>query len=427
VQLRFATIGSTKSQHQSITKVGDVNLHNRIATKAGNTANNTARKNATQKNGLKLTRNLTHRQRHKSSAAFELPRETAWDKIQNFLLTPLVPPVPRWILPRHYSITLSELFGHGSFILVALSYSVNDFLTLRIIAVAGSAAMLVFTYFHPHGRVLWLPFKWNLLFIAINSYRIGKVLYNKRMATNLPLDLKKFHDEHFSMVSLMDFSKLCRIGQMETFEPKEVIVSQGQMNPYIRIVISGELDCNRDEMLTYQMTAGDFISEAGFHAGLELVGSVRATGTAINNSKNIVKTIRFHRDDLMKLLENEPSLNISLKSAASLDIIRKLKAQRRLVLNHKIYDPEEWTKKRNEMSEARYISILHNILSHHGHLDNHRKEIENYRRVHNIDDEKHVRAVKRCGWSLQEYEIGHKIEREVVDYSTFWNGFRWLK
>ena len=56
-------------------------------------------------------------------------------------------PVPRWITPRHYTTTISECLGHSSFLLVAISYAVDDFLMLRCIAVAGSTAMLFFTYY----------------------------------------------------------------------------------------------------------------------------------------------------------------------------------------------------------------------------------------------------------------------------------------
>jgi hypothetical protein len=56
-------------------------------------------------------------------------------------------PIPRWISPRLHTITFSEVLGHSSFVLVAISYAVDDFLLLRCIAVAGSTAMLFFTYY----------------------------------------------------------------------------------------------------------------------------------------------------------------------------------------------------------------------------------------------------------------------------------------
>ena len=94
-----------------------------------------------------------------SSSSAAARRSSVIDIINNVLNTPREIPIPRWISPQRHTFTVSECFGHASFFLVAVSYAVDDFLQLRLIAIAGSTAMLVFTYFHPHGRVLWLPFK----------------------------------------------------------------------------------------------------------------------------------------------------------------------------------------------------------------------------------------------------------------------------
>jgi hypothetical protein len=148
------------------------------------------------------------------------------DSLNAVLLKPRTVSIPRWISPQHYTITLSECFGHSSFILVAASYAVDDFLHLRIIAVAGSTAMLFFTYFHPHGRILWLPFKWNVLFILINSYRIGKVYMDRFMAQKLDEDLLHVRDDHFSVVDPIDFAKLVRAGRVANYKQGDLIVGQ---------------------------------------------------------------------------------------------------------------------------------------------------------------------------------------------------------
>ena len=69
------------------------------------------------------------------------------EALETFLRKTRTIPIPRWITPRHYTITFSEVLGHSSFLLVAISYAVDDFLLLRCIAVAGSTAMLFFTYY----------------------------------------------------------------------------------------------------------------------------------------------------------------------------------------------------------------------------------------------------------------------------------------
>lgn len=71
----------------------------------------------------------------------------SWEALEAFLRKTRTIPIPRWITPRHYTTTIAEVLGHSSFFLVAISYAVDDFLMLRCIAVAGSTAMLFFTYY----------------------------------------------------------------------------------------------------------------------------------------------------------------------------------------------------------------------------------------------------------------------------------------
>ena len=94
-------------------------------------------------------------------------------------------------------------------------------------AVLGSTAMLFFTYFHPHGRILWLPLKWNALFIAINSYRVGRVLWDRHVAENwMSLELREFGEEHLAVMDGVDYYKLISIGVEEVYEEGELVLHQ---------------------------------------------------------------------------------------------------------------------------------------------------------------------------------------------------------
>ena len=146
--------------------------------------------------------------------------------LSHTLLKPRSLPLPRYISPQHVSFTWSEIFGHSSFMLVAASYITQDFLELRILAVVGSTSMLFFTYFHPHGRVLWLPLKWNVLFIAINSYRIGKVFFDRYMADQMSEELKLFREEHLSVLDEVDYYRLIKMAKEEVFEEGDLVLYQ---------------------------------------------------------------------------------------------------------------------------------------------------------------------------------------------------------
>ena len=213
----------------------------------------------------------------KSSAASVSYIHVLLSTLQQSLLRPRSLPLPRYLTPRHYTYTLSETFGHASFVLMAISYSTSDFLQLRLLAVLGSTSMVLFTYFHPHGRVLWLPLKWNLLFVGINLYRIGKVYYYRYCASNkVSESMKKFRQEHLSTIDPIDYYKLLQLATVETFEEGTMVMQQGQANPYVRIVLEGELQVLRDGTLTYVLEEGMFVSEGGLHAGLMLRGSIES-------------------------------------------------------------------------------------------------------------------------------------------------------
>jgi CRP-like cAMP-binding protein len=352
--------------------------------------------------------------RHMSSTNSSLEHQSP-NFLREIMLTPRTIPVPRWISPQYYTVTLSEICGHSSFILVAFSYAVDDFLQLRAIAVAGSAVMLCFTYFHPHGRVLWLPFKWNVLFIVINVYRIGKVFLDRYLAEHLSEEMIKVRDAHFYILDPPDFARLVRIGKLENFKEGDLLVEQGKHNAYVRLVIDGEFTVYRDGKLTYKIENGNFISEVGLHAGLLLPGNVVSCCSIVTSKPG--RTLCWERNELTALLRREKQLRRALKAAISWDIIRKLKGQRKLLQTtlREIEDPAEWTNRRNEQNHHRYTAILQNMLAHPKYLKERKEELEKYRVIHHIGDEQHAKALAVNGWSIADFERGYKDGAEYEE------------
>jgi CRP-like cAMP-binding protein len=333
-------------------------------------------------------------------------QQTFWQALDQILRKPRTIPIPRWISPRHHTITLSEICGHSSFLLVAMSYAVDDFLTLRMVAVAGSTVMLFFTYWHPHGRVLWLPLKWNVLFIAINSYRISKIYLDRYRAEQLSPELMELRQKHVFLMDPVDFLHLVRVGNIVDYNKGDVVLSQGERNPHVFLVLRGTLKVSRDKKLTYLMNEGNFISESGLHVGLLLHGSVESCCSVEADSN--ARVLCWDRNKLVDLMEHDPSLRRSLKAVLSLDLIDKLKMQRSLLSMGLIDDPEEWTKRRTEQTQHRYAAILRNLLSHPGDLVQRRRELNKYRKIHHINEDFHNEVLLMAGWTPEEFAAGHK-------------------
>lgn len=324
------------------------------------------------------------------------------------LKKPRTVPIPRWVTPKHVTFTLAEAFGHSSFVLVAFSYAVDDFLMLRIIAVAGSTAMLFFAYFHPHGRVLWLPFKWNCLFIAINSYRVGKAYWNNYLAEKLSPELLELRNNSFYLMDPVDYARFVTLGTMHDVSCGQVLTSQGEPNGYIRLVVDGELKVLREGKLAYKLGTANFVSESGLHAGLLLKGEVESCCTIVGEAET-TRLLTWDRTELMDLMEKYPGIRSWVKTSLSWDIVRKLKEQRALQASGEIDDPDEWTERRNRQTQHRYAAILKNILSHHPqYLKDRRKQLQKYQMIHSIDDEKHEAALRECGWTPEEFKAGER-------------------
>ena len=351
--------------------------------------------------------------------------------INRVLNKPRPLPIPRWISPTYSTTTISEIFGHSSFILVAISYAEDDFLHLRLLAIAGSAVMLVFAYFHPHGRVLWLPFKWNVLFIAINSYRVAKVYMDRFFAEQLSPLMLDMHDHHFYVMDKVDFARLMRLGTEETYKTNDVIVQQDQDNRYVRLILKGEMRVERDGVITYMMHEGNFISESGLHAGILLRGNINSCCSVVANSDDVV-TIRWDRAELMQLLEIDKNIRNSLKAVMSWDIVSKLKSQRLLLAHGKIENAHEWSRIRREQTVHRYKAILGNILSHPQYVNERKDELTKYRDIHHIDDDLHEQILNDLGWTLEEFDNGcpdggWQIDADELEREEYYGilGWKW--
>lgn len=335
-------------------------------------------------------------------------------------------PVPRWVNPELVTFRYSECFGHLSFFLVAVSYAVDDFLHLRLIAIAGSSAMLVFTYFHPHGRVLWLPFRWNCIFVALNSWRVAKVAWDHYWTSQLPSNINALYEDHFGdTMEKTDFARLFRLGTVETLTAGETVVSQGSESRYVRLVVSGDLEVDRDGQTTYWLREGQFMSEMGLHAGLGLRGSVTSC-CSVKAQKDVCVLIRWDRTELMHLLDLHKSMYRSLRAFVSWDIVSKLKSQRVLLASGKIDDPERWTKKRREQSLARYSAILRNMLAHPKYLNQRKDKLARYREIHQVGESDHEAALRSIGWTVEEFEAGYKegqLDEDALEVQNL--GYKW--
>lgn len=122
-------------------------------------------------------------------------------------------------------------FALASFVGVTLSFLNTDILSLRILSMAASGLGIVFQYYRPIP--LWIPIRWNVLFLAINATMIGLLLQERHLANTMSDEMEQmykdglFEQRGFGRV---EFRKLFAMGQKVHLQNGDVLAQDGKTN-----------------------------------------------------------------------------------------------------------------------------------------------------------------------------------------------------
>ena len=214
-------------------------------------------------------------------------------------------------LPLLGKLSVSELFGHTAFALAATAFLDPDILNLRLLSVASGAATLIFTYYHPVGRPLWLPFGWNVLFMTINAGHIYSILSSTWEAERMPpqaVDLWKAVFSHQG-VSAVDFNKLLACGTWTTLRKGTALQAEGQPSASIFLLVQGGADVSVGGTKTHRLSQHQFIGDMGLSSGIAISQPVRGVASVTTNQQTTC--LVWSRAALHELLEREPMLRVS--------------------------------------------------------------------------------------------------------------------
>ena len=153
------------------------------------------------------------------------------------------------------SFTLSDLAGHCSFLFLANSYLENDFWYLRIYAMSGLSLSIVFQYYRE--KPLWIPIRWNSLFLLINFVMIMFIIKEEHEAEKIPDEQKQIFEQLFSAKGMkpVDFLHFMSIAHRAVVKKGEKVVSQGEKHGRVHLVQSGSFAVARSNLKTGKVTS----------------------------------------------------------------------------------------------------------------------------------------------------------------------------
>lgn len=120
------------------------------------------------------------------------------------------------------------------------------------------------------------------------------------------------------------------------------------------------------------------------------------------------------------------------QATISWDIVRKLKMQRHMLAEGRVKNPTSWTKKREDQGISRYAGMLQNMLQHPEEFRDMSEVLTKYRRIHQIGDADHARALAKCGWTEEEFRSGKRTavleeEDEDLEEAELFESARWRR
>ena len=233
-----------------------------------------------------------------------------------------------------YEITTSvrEVFGHVSFLLLGYSYLTSDLMQLRALAVGGLSAAMVFQYFR--ADPLWLPIRWNALFVAINAIWVAKMWFDEREAERwCTAEERALYERHFSHMALADFRTLVSHGRWMDLDVGTEVTTEGKPNVSVCVIVQGDADVFIGGKRVNTIPAGNFIGEMSLMRSVEhgkngkvnKEGSIKArAATATVRIVNRARVFQWDDGVLRRLLREDDNVKSGVHAAFGVGLAEKL-------------------------------------------------------------------------------------------------------
>ncbi len=210
--------------------------------------------------------------------------------------------------------SFTEFLGHLAFVIVAGSFLVKDIMYLRVLSIVACTISIFFNYFG-FDSPIWLVIFWQMVFIMINVVQIG-ILIKDKLGVEFSEEEKELYDTQFCNMSPVEFMKFMRLSEWKNLGANTVIIKEDQPLSSITLIYNGVVEIHKKNRKINTVKDGTFLGDVEFFSKL------KASATAISTTD--IRLVVWPFDELKKLLKMNPSMLISLNSALSTSLAKKL-------------------------------------------------------------------------------------------------------
>lgn len=210
----------------------------------------------------------------------------------------------------------SDLPGHVSYTLIAVSYWLTNIFWLRVTAVVGLAFEIV--YFRLSGGSMHTGIGWDVVFIFINLYQIYRLFEERRRLASLE-DVHLLRQGAFAGLEDFHLSRLVQAGGWKDFPAGEVLTREGSAVPGLTLICRGDAVVEAGGNKVASLSDGALVGEMAFATG----HPASATVTLTRPTRAFV----FDMAKLRDLAENDESVAGAIHRIVGRDLSAKLRQE----------------------------------------------------------------------------------------------------
>lgn len=200
---------------------------------------------------------------------------------------------------------------HIAYVLMLSAFVARDILWLRGLLVCAQIVLATYAALIQVTSIAG----WNLLFMCINLYWVGRILHERR-AVDLPPDLTGWYQQCFSPLSRGEFLRWWKAGHREWLRDDTRLTWDGVQPEALFFILAGTARVVRDGVFVCDLLPGQFIGEMSVITGEPANADVRTVGDA--------EVIWWRMADVLEMRERQPALWGRFQSVIGRDLVEKI-------------------------------------------------------------------------------------------------------
>jgi len=208
---------------------------------------------------------------------------------------------------------ISDIPGHVSYLIIAISYCLSNIYWLRVAAVVG--LLLEILYFLMTSSALYAGIAWDLIFIAINTFHLV-LLTRDRFSIRLAADEHSLIKGAFAGLHDAQIAQILKAGTWRSVDAGTRLTEEGQPVHELYFIQRGRLGVQARGAHVAELGQGCFVGEIAF-----LTGNA-ATATVVADEET--RLIAFNHARLLAICKRDDQIAAAMHRLIGRDLASKI-------------------------------------------------------------------------------------------------------